>query len=82
MSNRRDVESFIRQLKHYPTADTARKSARRSEQKYTHRQALQSVQSQITSRKHTGKHMPTSVRVLRSTIQESSASLHLELQKK
>ena len=79
MSNRRDVESFIRQLKHYPTADTARKSARRSEQKYTHRQALQSAQSQIT---HTGKHMPTSVRMLRSTIQESSPSLHLELQKK
>lgn len=40
MSNRRDVESFIRQLKHYPTVDIARKSARRSEQKYTHRQAL------------------------------------------
>lgn len=40
MSNRRDVESSIRQLKHCPTVDTARESARCSQQKYTHRQAL------------------------------------------
>lgn len=40
MSKRRDVESPISQLKHCPTVDTARESARCSQQKYTHRQAL------------------------------------------
>lgn len=61
--------------------DVSGRSARHSEPKYTHRQALK-AHVPDNEEKHTGGHEPMEVRVSGMSMQEASMSLNLELKKK